>query len=121
MPRRPSKSGTPLTAKQEELARREQKLRDEMQQLEREIAEAPKRAAEKSRRQREQIHERASAGGSRLDVSIALNDKRFLDGGRYSGKRGALRKERREGRFVFLVLVIALVVAVLWLMSNLRF
>jgi hypothetical protein len=32
-----------------------------------------------------------------------------------------LRKERREGRIVFLVLVIALAAAVLWLVSNLRF
>ncbi len=121
MRRRSPKSGTPLNEKQEELARRENQLRDEMQKLERMIAEAPRVAEETTRRQREELIARAHDGGSRLDVSIALNDKRFGDGGRYSGRRGALRKERREGRIVFLVLVIALAAAVLWLISNLRF
>jgi hypothetical protein len=32
-----------------------------------------------------------------------------------------LRKERREGRIVFLVLVIALVITVIWLLSHLHF
>ena len=121
MRRRSSKSGTPLNDKQEELARRENQLRDEMQKLERMIAEAPRVAEETNRRQREELLARAHDGGSRLDVSIALNDKRFGDGGRYSGRRGALRKERREGRIIFLVLVIALAAAVIWLVSNLRF
>ena len=121
MRRRSPKSGTPLNEKQEELARRESELREKMQKLERMIAEAPRVAEETSRRQREELLARAHDGGSRLDVSIALNDKRFGDGGRYSGRRGALRKERREGRIVFLVLVIALAAAVIWLVSNLRF
>jgi hypothetical protein len=121
MPRRSPKSGTPLNEKQEELARRENQLRDEMQKLERMIAEAPRVAEETNRRQREELIARAHDGGSRLDVSIALNDKRFGDGGRHSGRRVSLRKERREGRLIFLVLVIALVAAVIWLVSNLRF
>ncbi len=121
MRRRSPNSGTPLNAKQEELARRESKLRDEMQKLERMIAEAPRVAEETSRRQREELLLRASEGSSRLDVSIALQDKRFGDGGGYSSpRRRSLRKERREGRIVFLVLVIALAAAVLWLVSHFR-
>lgn len=120
--RRPSpKSGTPLNAKQEELARRETRLRDEMQKLERMIAEAPRAAEESNRRQREEIFSRASEDGNRLDVSMALPDKRFGDGGGYSGRRVSLRKERREGRIIFLVLVIALVAAVIWLVRHLQF
>ncbi|HEX8280732.1 MAG TPA: hypothetical protein VF551_05110 [Chthoniobacterales bacterium] len=121
MRRRPSKAGTPLNDKQAELARRENQLREEMQKLERMIAEAPRVAEETTRRQREEIIARASEGRSRLDVSIALQDKRFGDGGGYGGRRVALRKERREGRLVFLVLVIALAGAVIWLVSHLRF
>ena len=122
MRRRSPKSGTPLNAKQEELARRESKLRDEMQKLERMIAEAPRVAEETSRRQREELLLRASGGGSRLDVSMALQDKRYGDGGGYvGGRRVSLRKERREGRIVFLVLVIALAAAVVWLISHFRF
>ncbi|MDQ3120294.1 MAG: hypothetical protein M3Q89_12130 [Verrucomicrobiota bacterium] len=121
MRRRPSKAATPLNEKQDELARRENELRDKMQQLERMIAEAPRVAEETHRREREEIMTRASEGRSRLDVSIALQDKRFGDGGAYSGRRVSLRKERREGRLVFLVLVVALVAAVIWLMSRFQF
>ena len=37
-----------------------------------------------------------------------------------SGRRrpGSLRKERREGRIIFLVLVIALAAAVMWLVTD---
>ncbi len=120
MARRSLKSGTPLNAKQAELAQREDELREKMQKLQRVISEAPKRAEETNRRRREELLARAHEGGSRLDVSMALNDKRFSDSGHYSGPRRGLRKERREGRFVFIVLVLALALAVLWLVSNLR-
>jgi septal ring factor EnvC (AmiA/AmiB activator) len=120
MRRRSPKSGTPLNDKQAELARRESELREEMQKLQRMIAEAPRKAEEQSRRERDALLERAR-GDSRLDVSIALNDKRFSDGGGYGARRGSLRKEQREGRIVFLVLVIALAAAVLWLVTHLQF
>lgn len=121
MRRRSPKSGTPLNAKQEELARRESQLRAEMQKLQQMISEAPRKAEERSRREREEIIARAK-GESRLDVSMALQDKRFGDSSGYSsGRRGALRKEQREGRIVFLVLVLALAAAVIWLMAHLRF
>ncbi len=121
MRRRPSKSGTPLNAKQDELAQRELQLREQMQKLERMIEDAPRVAEETSRRQREELLARASDGGSRLDVSIALRDKRWADDGELGSRRRSLRKERREGRIVFIVLVIALSVAVLWLVSHLHF
>ena len=121
MRRRSSKSETPLTEKQHELAQRENELRAKMQKLERMIAEAPRKAEETNRRDREELLMRASEGSSRLDVSMTLNDKRYGDGGHYSGRRVSLRKERREGRIVFLVLVIALAAAVIWLVSHLRF
>jgi hypothetical protein len=64
---------------------------------------------------------RASEGGSRLNVSAALQDKRYGDDPGTAPRRGSMRKERREGRILFLVLVIALVTAVVWLASHLRF
>ncbi len=48
-----------------------------MQKLERVIAEAPRKAEETNRRRREELLARASEGSSRLDVSMALQDKRF--------------------------------------------
>ena len=121
MRRQPPKTGTPLNQQQEELAQRESQLRGEMAKLERMIADAPRVAEETSRRQREELLSRASEGRSRLDVSLALQDKRWADDGPVGGRRVSLRKERREGRIVFLVLVIALCLAVLWLVSHLQF
>jgi len=122
MRRRSSKSATPLTAKQQELALRENELREKMEKLERMIAEAPRVAQEKMRQQQEEVLARASAEGNRLDVSMSLRDLRHLDGGRPSAtRRGSLRKERREGRIIFLVLVLVLAAAVIWLASHMPF
>lgn len=121
MRRRSSKSDTPLTEKQRELARLETKLHNDMQKLERMIADAPRVAEEVNRRQREDILARASQESSRLDASMTLQDNRYGDSGRSRGRRVSLRKERREGRIIFVLLVIALAAAVLWLVSHLRF
>src|SRR4051812_45543711 len=121
MRRRPApQPGTPLNQKQEELAQRESQLRGEMEKLERMIAEAPRVAEETTRRQREELLTRASEGRSRLDVSVALQDNRWGNDSRTGGRRKSLRKERREGRIIFLVLVIALGLAVIWLVSHLH-
>src|SRR5204863_7019545 len=113
--RRRTPKATPLNQKQAELAQRESQLRGEMEKLERMIAEAPKVAEETTRRQREELLARASEGRSRLDVSDALQDKRWGENSQVGGRRGALPKEQREGRIIFLVLVIALGLAVNWL------
>ena len=121
MRRRSPKPGTPLNQKQDELAQRESKLRGEVEKLERMIAEAPRVAEETSRRQREELLTRASEGRSRLDVTMALQDKRYGEDSGSGRRRVSLRKERREGRIIFLVLVIALGVAIIWLISHLHF
>ena len=71
-----------------------------------------------ARRQREELLERASEGGRRLDVSMALQDKRYGDETYGRRRRGSMRKERREGRLLFLVLVMALAIAVIWLVTR---
>ena len=121
MRRRSLKSESPVDQQQEELARRENELRDKMQQLQRMIEEAPRVAAETSKRQREELLARANQSGSRLDASLSLRDRRWGDEESSTRRRGALRKERREGRIIFLVLVIALAVVVFWLITRLHF
>lgn len=121
MLRRLPRLATSLDRKQEELAHRESELRDKVGKLERMIADAPRVAEETSRRQREELLMRANEGGSRLNVSAALQDKRYGDDDRRTQRRGSLRKARREGRIVFVVLAIALAIAVVWLMSHLHF
>ena len=111
----------PIDQKQKDLAQQESDLRDKVQKLEHMIANAPRVAEETSRRQREELLMRANEGGSRLDVSLSLQDKRYGDERRGTRRRGSLRKERREGRIVFLVLVIALDITVIWLLSHLHF
>jgi septal ring factor EnvC (AmiA/AmiB activator) len=120
MLRRSIRSATALDQTKQELARQESELRDQMEKLERMIADAPRVAEEVEKRQREELLTRASQGGSRLDVSMALHDKRYGDVG--SGKRrGSLRKERREGRIFFLVLIITLLIAAIWLLNRFHF
>ena len=120
MRRRPPQPGTPLNQKQDELAQRESQLRGEMEKLERMIAEAPEVAREMSRRQREELRMGANARDGRLNVSITQEKRHWNDGGGPPRQR-SLRKERREGRLVFLILVIALAAAVVWLMTHLHF
>ena len=118
MLRRPTKSASTLDQTKQELARQESELRDKMEELEKMIAEAPRVAEELNRQQREELLIRATEERSRLDVSLALHDKRFGDDGRALAPRRALRKERRDGRIVFLLLVIALMIAVVWLIAH---
>ena len=120
MLRRARRSATTLDQSKQELARQESELREKMEKLERMIADAPRVAEEMTRQQREELLKRAGAERSRLDVSVALYDKRYGDEARDGPRRGSLRKERREGRIVFLVLVIALAAAVVWLLSHLQ-
>jgi septal ring factor EnvC (AmiA/AmiB activator) len=120
MLRRSPKSASTLDQTKQELAQKESELRDQMQKLERMIADAPRVAEEIEKRQREELLMRASQGGSRLDVSMALHDERY--GGKAPAKpRGSMRKQRREGRIIFLLLVIALLIAAIWLLNHLHF
>jgi septal ring factor EnvC (AmiA/AmiB activator) len=120
MLRRPSRSATTLDHSKEELARQESELRAKVEKLERMIADAPRVAEEMTRQQREEVLHRASEGRSRLDVAVAIQDKRYGDAGGGGGRRRSLRKERREGRIIFIVLIIALAAAIIWLVSHLQ-
>jgi hypothetical protein len=119
--RRARRSVTSLDHRQEELSQRESELRNEVERLERLIAAAPRVAEETSRRQREELLRRAQTSRSRLEVSVALQDKRYGEEDAGPRRRGSLRKARREGRLVFLILTIALAVAVVWLATHLHF
>ena len=121
MRRRSSKTPTTLDHTKDELARQESELRARMEKLEQMIADAPRAAEAINRQQREELLIRASEGRSRLDVAIALQDKRFGDEMSAGRRPRALRKQRREGRIVFIVLLIALAGAILWLMTHLKF
>ena len=119
MLRRSPRSATALDQTKQELARQESELRGQMQKLERMIADAPRVAEEIGKRQREELLLRASQGGSRLDVSLALQDERY--GGGSPKPRRSMRKQRREGRILFLVLIVTVLAAAIWLLNHLHF
>lgn len=121
MLRRARKSATALDQTKDELARQESELRQKMAELEQMIADAPRVAEELTRQQRESLMTRANDGGRRLDVAIALNDKRYSDTAGGSRRGPSLRKHRREGRIIFVVLLFAFMLAVAWLLTHLKF
>lgn len=121
MLRRVRKSATALDQTKDELARQESELRQKMAELEQMIADAPRVAEEITRQQREALLTRASDGSRRLDVAISMNDKRYSESADLSRRRPTLRKHRREGRIIFIVLLITLVLAVAWLMTHFKF
>ncbi|MEO7167622.1 MAG: hypothetical protein ABI787_03675 [Spartobacteria bacterium] len=121
MARRRAQPDTPLNQKQQELAQRENALRKQMEDLQRMIEDAPRVAEEKTRRDREDLFERASEGRNRLDVSMAVPDKRYGEYSSANRRPRALRKQRREGRLLFIGLVIALSIAILWIATHLHF
>jgi len=120
MLRRSPRSTTTLDQTKQDLTRQESELRVQMQKLERMIEAAPRVAEEIEKRQREELLMRASEGGSRLDVSLALHDERY-GGSAPARPRRSLRKQRREGRILFAVLVVALLIAAIWLINHLHF
>src|SRR2546421_10225518 len=95
MLRRSPRSTTTLDQSKQDLARQESELRNQVQKLEKMIADAPRVAEEIEKRQREELLMRASEGGSRLDVSMALHDERY--GGGRPQPRGGGGQQRGGG------------------------
>ena len=110
--RRSPKSSPPLRRRQEEIARQEADLRERLEKLERLVAKVP--MVEKNRAERGPKDNRID---KRFRVSVAAQDQRES---RRSGRPRSMRKERREGRIIFLLLLVALAGAVIWLISNLH-
>ena len=111
--RRSRKSSPPLRRRQEEIARQEAELRERLEKLERLVAKVP--VIEKSRT--EQLPKESD---KRFRVAVAAQGTGFVGERRSARRPRSLRKERREGQIIFLLLVVALAVAVIWLISNLH-
>ena len=114
--RRSPRSSPPLRRRQEEIARQEAELRERLEKLERLVAKVP--VIEKNRAEPGPRDHRAD---KRFRVSVAAQATAPVGEGRNSARRPrSMRKERREGQIIFLLLVVALAVAVIWLISNLH-
>ncbi len=113
--RRSPKSSPPLRRRQEEIARQEAELRERLEKLERLVAKVP--VIEKNRTEQVTKDNRSD---KRFRVSVAAQDTGSVGERRSARRPRSLRKERREGQIIFLLLVVALAVAVIWLISNLH-
>ena len=113
--RRSPKSSPPLRRRHEEIARQEAELRERLEKLERLVAKVP--VIEKNRTERGPKDNRTD---KRFRVSVAGQGGGSIGESKSSRRPRSMRKERREGQIIFLLLVVALAVAVIWLISNLH-
>jgi hypothetical protein len=119
--RRSPKSPSPLRRRQEEIARTEAELREKVEKLERMVINGPQSAEDTSPATGEERRKKNNTGDKQFYVSVALEDRHYFDKSGDIRRPRSLRKERREGRMVFLLLVAALAAAIIWLMSHLHF
>ena len=118
--RRSRKPAPPFHRKQQEIAQQEAQLREKVESLERIVTQsrAPARnkfsAREPDRSATNNVVER------RFHVSIAMEAPQLFDADQRSRRPRALRKERRHGQIIFLILLAALAIAVMWLISHLH-
>src|SRR5438067_11291999 len=98
--RRLSKSSPPLRRREEEIARQEADLRERLEKLERLVAKVPQ--IEKNRAEPRSKDTRTN---KRFRVSVASHDQHES---RRSRRPRPLRKERRAGQIICLLLLVAL-------------
>jgi hypothetical protein len=114
--RRSRRSTPPLRHKQQEITRQEAELREKLERLERMVAKGTT-AQNKSPARGEERVATGNKSEKRFQVSVAFDASQSLGSTR---RPRSLRKERREGRIIFLFLLMALAVAVMWLISHLH-
>ncbi len=118
--RRSRKPAPPLHRRQQEIARQEAELRAKRETLERVVTQSRLPVPSKSSAR---VSERAPAGAPierRFHVSIAMDAPQAFDTNGRRPRPRALRKERRQGRIIFLILLVALAVTVMWLISHMH-
>jgi hypothetical protein len=117
--RRSRKPAPPLQRKQQEIAQEEARLREKRESLERIVAQSRLPSQNKSSRQRPDRKAPTNVVEKRFHVSIAMDNPQVFEAERRR-RRPVLRKERRQGRLAFLILLASLGVAVMWLVSHLH-
>jgi len=118
--RRSRKSAPPLRRRQQEIAREETELREKLERLERLVTKGQAITPNRSPARQAEQTIRGDTPEKRFHVSLALDGGHSLDASRKERRPPSLRKERREGRIIFLLLLTALAAAVMWLISHLH-
>jgi hypothetical protein len=118
--RRSRKPAPPLHRKQQEIAQQEAQLREKVERLERIVTQSRAPSQNKSSAREPNRTAPNNVVEKRFHVSIAMDAPQVFDADRTGRRPRALRKERRQGQLVFLILLAALAVAVMWLISHLH-
>ena len=118
--RRSRKPAPPLYRKQQEIAQQEAQLREKVESLERIVTRSRAPVQNKSSARAPDRSATHNVVEKRFHVSIAMETPQLLDTDRRGRRPRALRKERRHGQIVFLILLAALGVAVMLLISHLH-
>ncbi|HEY6153880.1 MAG TPA: hypothetical protein VIW07_09090 [Candidatus Udaeobacter sp.] len=118
--RRSRKPAPPLHRKQQEIAQQEAQLREKVESLERIVTQSQALAQNESPARQPDRKPPNNVVEKRFHVSIAMEAPQLFDTEERRRRPRALRKERRQGRIVFLILLAALAIAVMWLISHLH-
>ena len=118
--RRSRKPAPPLHRKQQEIAQQEAQLREQVESLQRIVTQSRAPAKKKPSAPKPDRPAPNNVVEKRFHVSIAMDTPQVFDVDRKGRRPRALRKERRHGQIVFLILLVALGVAVMWLLSHLH-
>ena len=118
--RRSRKPAPPLHRKQQEIAQQEAQLREKVENLERIVTQSRAPAQNKSSAREPDRSATNNVVEKRFHISIAMEAPQLFDADQGRRRPRPLRKERRHGRIVFLILLAALGVAIMWLVSHLH-
>lgn len=118
--RRSRKLAPPLHRKQQEIAQQEAQLREKVESLERIVTQSRAPAPSKPPPREADRGAANNVVEKRFHVSIAMEAPQLFDAEQGRRRPRALRKERRQGQIVFVILLIALAIAVMWLISHLH-
>ena len=118
--RRSRKPAPPLRRKQQEIAQQEAQLREKVESLNRIVTQSRAPAQKKSSARKPERSTPNNVVEKRFHVSIAMEAPQVFDNDRRNRRPRALRKERRQGQIVFLILLVALGVAIMLLISHLH-
>ena len=118
--RRSRKPAQPLHRKQQEIAQQEAQLREKVESLERIVTQSRAPVQKKSSARKPERSATNNVVEKRFHISIATDAPQVFDADRRGRRPRAMRKERRQGRIVFLILLVALGFAVMLLVSHLH-
>jgi len=118
--RRSRKPAPPLHRKQQEIAQQEAQLRQKVESLQRLVTQSQAPPPNKSPARKAEPKPANNFAEKRFLVSIAMEAPQLFDRDEHRRRPRALRKERRQGQIVFLILLASLALAVMWLVSHLH-